>query len=115
MDNEFKVIMTASEAKRITDEYQEGAYQHSENFLINFIAYSIAKHATEGHTRCRIHTSAPCFPSGLTASKVMEHLASPLHQLGYQYKIVGDCVFDISWEKEKNMRNEWEGWEDEPF
>ena len=115
MDNKFKVIVTASEARRSTDEYQEEAYQRSENSLINFIASSITKHAAEGHTCCRIHTSTPCFPSGLTASKVMEHLASPLHQLGYQYKIVGDRAFDISWEKEKNVRNEWEGWEDEPF
>jgi hypothetical protein len=115
MDTKFSVIMRAEEARKNAEEYRETAYQRCERFLINFIASSITKHAAEGHTCCRIHTSTPYFQSGITASKVMEHLASPLHQLGYQYKIAGDCDFDISWGKEKNVRNEWEGWEDEPF
>lgn len=113
MDNKFKVIMPACTARSSTDEYQEEAYQRSENFLINFIASSITKHAAEGHTYCRIHTSTPCFPSGLTASKVMEHLASPLHQLGYKYKIIGEFAFDISWSKEKKDQNLEDYWEDD--
>ena len=115
MDTKFSVIMRAEEARKNTEEYRETAYQCCERFLINFIASSITKHAEEGNTCCRIHTSTPCFPSSLTASKVMEHLAAPLHQLGYQYKIVGDYAFDISWGKEKNVQNAWEGWEDEHF
>ena len=113
MDTKFSVIMRAEEARKNTEEYRETAYQRCERFLINYISSMITIRAAAGETVCRIHTSTPCFPSGLTASKVMEHLASPLHQLGYKYKIVGEFAFDILWSKEKKDHNLEDYWEDD--
>lgn len=113
MDPKFSAIIRAEDARKSTEDYQEMAYQHCEKFLIHYISSMISVHAADGKTLCRVHTNAPCFPQGLTASKVMEHLASPLYQLGYEFKIISEFVFDIFWGKEKKDVNLEDYWEDD--
>ncbi len=108
MDTKFNAIMSAEEAKNKTEQYREKAYLSSENFLISYIGGLIDKASSEGKSFCYINTNEGFFPPWLTASKVMEHLASPLYQLGYRAKILGDFRIAIDWEKGNGKECEWD-------
>lgn len=107
MDTKFKAIMSAEEAKKKADEYLEEAYQLNERFLILYIANAIYEAASEGKTSCIVNTNQRCFPTNLTAKKVMEHLALPLNELGYRVEVSGDCHMEIYWKECE--------WESVPF
>lgn len=109
MNTKFNEIMSAAEAKVVTEETQEAMYLASEDFLIQHIANSIARAAKDGKTFCRVFFGISSVPAMLDAHKIAEHLASPLHQLGYGVKVVSDKTIDIKWGKEEEAC--W----DEPF
>ena len=116
MDNKFKVIMSAKEAEKIAEECQERAYQDCEEFLIDYISRTIASAASEGKSVARIYINTDALPSEMGANKVVEHLASPLHQLGYECRLSGDLYFDVVWGNKRRSRQDIvEDWEDVPF
>lgn len=111
MDIVFSAIPHSANTKKTQSTTQEQKYKQSENMLIHYISSAITNACNEGRSSCRVFTSQSCFPSQLTAAKVMEHLASPLYQLGYKASIIGDNAIHIEWNKEE----EGSPWFDESF
>ena len=97
MNDKFNVIFPAASANATSEATQDAMYLSCEDFLIQYIAQAIEKAAKAGRKHCRIQLGYTCFPDGLTANKVLEHVASPLWQLGYSCKLVNCSCFDVKW------------------
>lgn len=96
MKDIFKRIEPAENVRFFANEREEMKYLAHESLIVDVIASRIHNAASKGNKSCSINFTNELFDM-ISASKVAEHVAAPMNELGYRVKLVCTGVILFSW------------------